>query len=63
MSETLARIVASLKHENDLYLPLILFIFDKEIVKFHSTKRMTKGVKEKDEFNESEEEENEEEFS
>ena len=55
--------MASLKHENDLYLPLILFIFDKEIVKFHSTKRMTKGVKEKDEFNESEEEENEEEFS
>ena len=46
-----------------MYLPLILFIFDTEIVKFHATKRMTKGVKENNTDLEESEEENEEEFS
>jgi len=52
-------VVKKLKQDNDLYLPLFYFIFDKEIAKFQATKRMTKGVKEKADFDDEEEAEDE----
>lgn len=61
LSYALENVVNLLKHDNDLYLPLFYFIFEKEIAKFQATKRLTKGVKEKPEFDQ--EEEAEEEFS
>ena len=61
LSRSLETVVKMLKHENDLYLPLFYFIFEKEIAKFQATKRLTKGVKEKPEFDQEEDED--EEFS
>jgi hypothetical protein len=37
-------------------MPLIYFIFDKEITKFLATKRLTKGLKDKSDALEDEEE-------
>jgi hypothetical protein len=34
LSKTLEIIVEKLKHDNDLYFPLVYFIFEKEIAKF-----------------------------
>ncbi len=34
LSLSLETVVKMLKHENDLYLPLFYFIFEKEIAKF-----------------------------
>ena len=59
LSRTLETVVKKLKQDNDLYLPLFYFIFDKEIAKFQATKRMTKGVKEKADFDDEEEAEDE----
>ncbi len=34
LSQTIENVVKKLKQDNDLYLPLFYFIFDKEIAKF-----------------------------
>jgi len=40
--------VQRLKHgkDDDLYMPLIYFVFEKEIAKYYATKKLTKGFKE-----------------
>jgi hypothetical protein len=45
LRKTLELIVDKFKRDSDIYLPLLYFVFDKEIAKFYVTKRLTKGVK------------------
>lgn len=44
--QTLKVIVQRLKQDDYLHMPLISFIFAKEISKFYATKHITKGVDE-----------------
>ena len=59
LSQTLENVVKKLKKDNEMYMPLFYFIFDKEISKFQTTKWMTKGVKEKPDLDQQEESEDE----
>jgi len=38
LSQTLENVVKKLKKDNEMYMPLFYFIFDKEISKFQTTK-------------------------
>lgn len=46
LKNVLTQIVDKLKDENgDIFVPLLYFIFEKEIAKFYTTKKLTKGFK------------------
>ena len=48
LRETLVEVVQRLKNgmdSDDLYMPLIYFVFETEIAKYYATKKLTKGFK------------------
>ena len=46
LKSTLQQIVQRLKQGDDVYMPLIYFVFEKEIAKYYATKNLTKDFKE-----------------